>query len=84
MASSPCGSVIEDYSVLYFGPAIFKVARLLVIAMLCVHLFACIFYRVKKESSPPEEVAAFYSSKYVDENVCERNWSSFVVSLNCW
>ncbi len=54
---------------LYFGPAIFKIARILVIAMLCVHFFACIFFRVKKETTSPEDVTVFYGSKYVDENV---------------
>ncbi len=54
---------------LYFGSAVFKIARLLSIAMLCVHFFACMYFRIKKESSSPEDVAIFYESKYVDENV---------------
>ncbi len=54
---------------IYFGTAIFKMARLLIIAMMCVHFFACIYFKVKKESSSPEDVALFYESKYVDENV---------------
>ena len=28
--------VLEDYAVLYFGPALFKIARLLLVAMMCV------------------------------------------------
>ena len=60
-------SVIEDYAVLYFGSAMFKICRLLLIAMSSVHFFACIFFRVKKESAAsPDDVAAFYSSKGVD------------------
>ena len=64
--------VIEDYAVLYFGSAMFKIVRLLLIAMMCVHLFACVFYRVKKESAASlDDVAAFYSSKGVDPSVRE-------------
>ena len=44
--------------------------RLVFIAMLCVHFFACILYRVKKETSPnPDDVIAFYESRYVDIEV---------------
>ena len=39
--------IVEDYAVVYFGAALFKIVRLLVIATFTVHLFACIFYRVK-------------------------------------
>jgi hypothetical protein len=64
------GRMLEDYAVLYFGSAMFKIGRLLVIAMMCVHIFACVFYRVKKESAAsPDDVAAFYVSKAVDPNV---------------
>jgi hypothetical protein len=62
--------IIEDYAVLYFGSAMFKIGRLLLIAMMCVHLFACVFFRVKKESAAsPEDVALFFSSRGVDPNV---------------
>jgi hypothetical protein len=48
----------------------FKIARLLFIAMLCVHFFACIYYKVKKDTAQnPEDVAAFYEAKYVDQDV---------------
>ncbi len=48
----------------------FKIARLLFIAMFSVHLFACIFFRVKVASaSAVEDVAAFYTSKNVAEDV---------------
>ncbi len=58
---------------LYFGSAIFKIARLLFIAMLCVHFFACIYYRVKRDSTPnPDDVEAFYQSRYVDQEVSNR------------
>ena len=36
----------------------------------CVNLFACAFYRVKREFSPdPEQVELFYSSRNVNQNV---------------
>ncbi len=36
----------------------------------CVHVFACVFYRIKRDFSPdPEQVELFYSSRNVDENV---------------
>ncbi len=73
--------VVEDYAVLYFGSAIFKIARLLFIAMLCVHFFACIYYRVKRDTTPnPDDVEAFYQSKYVEQDVSRRCASS---SLRC-
>jgi hypothetical protein len=62
--------ILEDYAVLYLGSAIFKIARLLFIAMLCVHFFACIYYRVKRDTTPnPDDVDAFYQSKYVEQDV---------------
>ena len=62
--------VLQDYAVLYFGWAMFKIARLLFIAMLCVHLFACIYYRVKRDTThTPDDLEAFYESKYVEHDV---------------
>jgi hypothetical protein len=62
--------VLQDYVVLYFGSSIYKIARLLVIAMISVHLFACAFFRVKKESAySPEDVEDFYLSKNVNSTV---------------
>jgi hypothetical protein len=62
--------VVEDYGVIYLGSAVFKIARLLFIAMFSVHIFACIFFRVKAASaSVPEDVSAFYASKSVAEDV---------------
>jgi hypothetical protein len=56
--------------VVYLGSAIFKIARLTFIALFFVHLFACIFYRIKQTTAEsPEDVIAFYSSKHVEENV---------------
>jgi len=61
--------VVEDYGVIYLGSAIFKIARLLFIALFSVHLFACIFFRVKIASAyTPEDVASFYTSKNVASN----------------
>jgi hypothetical protein len=62
--------MLEDYAVLYFGSAIFKIVRLLFIALLCVHFFACIYYRVKRDTTPnTDDVEAFYQSRYVEPNV---------------
>ncbi len=62
--------VVEDYGVIYLGSAVFKIARLLSVAMVSVHLFACIFFRVKVISAAAEEdVAAFYTSKNIAEDV---------------
>jgi hypothetical protein len=55
--------------VLYFGSAVFKIARLLFVAMSCVHVFACVFYRVKKESASVEDVNQFFISRNVDPTV---------------
>ncbi len=56
--------------VLYFGPAIFKIARLLFVAMSCVHVFACIFYKVKTESAAStDDVDQFFLSRHVDPTV---------------
>ncbi len=58
--------MLEDYAILQLGGAAYKIGRLLFIAMLAVHIFACAFFRVKKESSSEEDVEAFYQSKNVD------------------
>ncbi len=64
------GRVIEDYMVLYFGSSMFKIARLIFVALLSVHFFACAFYRVKNDSaSSPEDVQTFYISRGVDPSV---------------
>ena len=61
---------LEDYGVIYLGSAVFKIARLLFVALFSVHLFACIFFRVKVSSAlAPEDVATFYTSKNVPDNV---------------
>ena len=55
---------------IYLGSAVFKIARLLFIAMFSVHLFACIFFRVKVASAfAAEDVTVFYTSKNVPEDV---------------
>lgn len=56
--------------VLYFGSATFKIVRLLLIAVLCVHLFACLFYRIKKDGADSQEdVEHFYNSRNVMSTV---------------
>ncbi len=55
---------------IYLGSPVFKIARLLFVALCSVHLFACIFFRVKVSSAlEPEDVATFYTSKNVPDNV---------------
>jgi hypothetical protein len=68
--------VVEDIGVIYLGSAVFKIARLLFVATVSVHLFACIFFRVKVISSATQEdVTAFYTSKNVAEDVSKQgNW----------
>jgi hypothetical protein len=70
---------VEDYGVIYLGSPVFKIARLLFIAMFSVHLFACIFFRVKVASAfAPEDVTTFYTSKNVAEDVSvDRSRSMF-------
>ncbi len=61
---------IEDYAVVYFGSSLFKILRLLIIAIFSVHLFACVFYRVKESSAlSRDDVTEFYSSRNADEDV---------------
>jgi hypothetical protein len=36
----------EDYAVVYLGASIFKVTRLLLVALSSVHFFSCVFYKV--------------------------------------
>jgi hypothetical protein len=80
--------VVEDYGVIYLGSAVFKIARLLFVAMVSVHLFACIFFRVKVVSAAAEEdVAAFYTSKNVSEDVsisCQWMKRLLVLILISW
>jgi hypothetical protein len=65
-----CFRAVEDFGVIYLGSASFKIARLLFVAMFSVHLFACIFFRVKVVSADsPDDVALFYTSKNVAEDV---------------
>ncbi len=64
--------MVEDYGVIYLGSSIFKIARLILVALFSVHLFACIFYRVKIFSAASlEDVASFYTSRSVAENVID-------------
>jgi hypothetical protein len=58
---------LEDLAVVYLGSAVFKITRLTFVALFSVHLFACIFFRVKLEGA--HDVAEFYASKSVAENV---------------
>ena len=61
---------MEDYAVVYFGSSLFKILRLLFIAIFSVHFFACIFYRVKEVSArSPDDVMEFYVAKNADQVV---------------
>ncbi len=61
---------MEDYGVIYLGSAIFKIARLLFIAMFSVHLFACIFFKVKVATAlASEDVDLFYTSRNIAVDV---------------
>jgi hypothetical protein len=82
--------VVEDYGVIYLGSAVFKIARLLFVAMVSVHLFACIFFRVKIMSAASEaDVSAFYTSKNVSEdvsilqNICNF-WDVLIACFSAW
>jgi hypothetical protein len=67
---------VEDYIVVYIGSAVFKVLRLLTVASFSVHLFACMFFRVKIMSAVTEDhVEDFYTSRGIDNDVC---WKLFV------
>jgi hypothetical protein len=62
--------VLEDYAVVFFGSSCFKIIRLFVIAGFSVHLFGCIFYRVKMESNDDGAITAFYIKQNTDPEVC--------------
>ena len=48
----------------------FKITRLLFIAVSSVHIFACLFYKVKEISAASQDdVVSFYTSRNIDENV---------------
>ena len=50
--------------------------------MLCVHCFACAFYKVKKESAlSPDDVETFYLSRDVDPTVSECVQINFSASI---
>jgi hypothetical protein len=79
-------SMIEDYSVVYFGYAMFKIFRLLFLALFCVHFFACIFFAVKAGSATSDEdVTAFYTSRNVEEDVsvCAISLQKIAILLLC-
>ena len=64
------GRSLQDYVILYFGTVVFKIGRLVAIAILSIHCFACAFYRVKIESAAsPEDVDGFYLSRGVEPTV---------------
>ncbi len=64
------GRVAQDYMVLVLGHPVFSILRLLLFTVMMVHLFACLFYRIKKDSAASEEdVNAFYKFFRVDPTV---------------
>jgi hypothetical protein len=59
-----------DYMVLVLGHSLFAILRLMFLAMMCIHLFACVFYRIKKDGAASEDdVIAFYKFFRVDSTV---------------
>ena len=67
-----CARQLEDYAVIYFGAALFKILRLLSVGTFSVHMFACVFFRVKIASATnPEDVVDFYQSKNVEDAVTD-------------
>mmetsp|Transcript_30422 Transcript_30422/g.80896 ORF Transcript_30422/g.80896 Transcript_30422/m.80896 type:complete len:577 (-) Transcript_30422:1098-2828(-) len=58
--------IIHDYVVIYVGAMAFKIARLLVVASMLVHLYACIFWRLKLDYSSEQDRADFLDAKGVD------------------
>ncbi len=74
--------VVEDYGVIYLGSAVFKIARLLFIALFSVHFFACLFFKVKIVSAnTPDDVTAFYTSRNVAQDVSIVSIVSKAVSI---
>lgn len=65
------------------GSAAFKVARLVVSAVLIVHVFACGFYRVKAESAGHEALADFFVSRGVSPQVAARKQGRGAVASRC-
>ncbi len=62
---------------MYIGSAVFKVLRLLTVASFSVHLFACLFFRVKVMSAVTEDhVVDFYASKGIGDDV-----SSIIITI---
>ena len=61
---------LEDYVVVYIGSAVFKILRLLTVATFSVHLFACMFFRVKIMSAATvDDVVDFYTSRGIEHDV---------------
>ena len=64
------GRAIEDYAVVYFGSAIFKIARLTLVGTVSVHFCSCVFYSVKQNYAvSPDDVVSFYTSRGIDPGV---------------
>ena len=74
--------IVEDYGVIYLGSAVFKIARLLFVAMFSVHFFACLFFRVKEVSATAmDDVTDFYTSKNVAQNVSHINYQNSFLAV---
>ena len=54
----------------YLGSALFKVFRLVIIAMFTVHFGAFIFFRVKMNSAASaDDVSSFYAENFIRHDV---------------
>ena len=74
--------MLEDYTVLLLGAAAYKIGRLLFVAMLSVHLFACAFHRIKHETASEADAEAFYRSKNVDPLVIRFTRIIFIFAIS--
>jgi len=68
--------VVEDYAVVFFGSALFKILRLWILALFAIHLFCCLFYRVKVSSNEPDTVEAFFLSRNADPTDLQKTYVS--------
>jgi hypothetical protein len=73
--------VVQDYAVLLCGSAAFKMARLVISAVLIVHIFACGFYRVKAESAGPDALVDFFATRGVSAQVVQQNQAPVAVEV---
>ncbi len=62
---------MQDYVLIRCGSVFFKIFRLLAIALLLVHIFACIYWKAKTSSSTFEDVEEFLVARDIAPDVSE-------------